>query len=154
MSSRETLQLICDMAEQHSHLPYKRLVVVNKCDGMKWNQNPDDSAFAMEDPERTEMLTQIENVVRQTTESHHNLQCKIVPASLANASVYRQLKRHPTLELPVNDSDRIGREELGKCGWQRNTIAEKQDWFRTIFQTDDYTWTRCTKRALHICATH
>lgn len=152
-SSRETLQLICDIAKQHTHLPYKLLVVVNKCDGMRWNHKPEDTAFAMEDQERTDMMVQLEHVVMKTTVSHDNLQCKIVPVSLVNASVYRQLKLHPSLELPENERERIGREELGKRVWQHKSTAEKHNWFKSAFHTDDYVERMHETGFTHLCNT-
>ena len=152
-SSRDTLQLICDIAKRHSTLPYKLLVVVNKCDGMKWNRQPLATDFAMEDHERAEMYTQIEKVVKETTDACANLNYKIVPVSLANASVYRQLKRHPTLDLPQHDLDRIGREELGKRVWQRKTDTEKHEWFKTAFQPDDYVERMHETGFTHLCTT-
>ena len=152
-SSRETLQLICDIATQHATLPYKLLVVVNKCDGMKWNKLPGATAFTMEDTERADMYAQIEAVVTETTTPCNNLTCKIVPVSLADASVYRQLKLHPALELPENDLDRIGREELGKRAWQHKTTADKRDWFNTSFQSEDYAERMHETGFTHLCNT-
>ena len=152
-SSRETLQLICDIAKKHASLPYKLLVVVNKCDGMQWNHQPLATSFSMEDQERVDMYAQIETVVRDTTNNCKNLNYKIVPASLANASVYRQLKCHPTLDLPQNDLDRIGCEELGKRVWQKKTDTQKHDWFKTVFLTNDYVERMHETGFTHLCAT-